>query len=136
MNLPRDFAKQNDEAILVLLLLLLNWDTSLKETDCSCREKYLIMEMVCAAWKKKVDFLFVLVLCSQSRQSSIRFPTSSNRTLQYTIQGGSGLGRQLADALSILHKLPSAKLQELLPDTYWKKVFCGVMTRYSVSLTS
>ena len=40
-----------------------------------------------------------------------------NKTLQYTIQGDSGLGRQLADALSILHKLPSVKLQELLPDT-------------------
>ena len=35
-----------------------------------------------------------------------------NRTLQYTIQGDSGLGRQLA-----VHKLPSVKLQELLPDT-------------------
>ena len=41
--------------------------------------------------------------------------TNFNRTLQYTIQGDSGLGRQLADALYILHKLPSAKLQELRP---------------------
>ena len=32
-------------------------------------------------------------------------------------EGDFGLGRQLADALSILHKLPSAKLQELFPDT-------------------
>ena len=33
------------------------------------------------------------------------------------IQKDSGLGRQLADALSIIYKLPIARLQELLPGT-------------------
>ena len=55
---------------------------------------------------------FVLAITS----IKLTFP-NFNSTLQYTIQGDSGLGRQLADALSTLHRLPSPKLQELLPDT-------------------
>ena len=37
--------------------------------------------------------------------------------MQYTIEGESGIGRQLADALSTLHGFPSRKLRLLLPDT-------------------
>ena len=37
--------------------------------------------------------------------------------LQYTIEGESGLGCQLADALSTLHRFSSERLQELLPYT-------------------
>ena len=40
-----------------------------------------------------------------------------NKALQYTIQGESGLGAQLADALSTLHGFRSQKLRLLLPDT-------------------
>jgi hypothetical protein len=39
------------------------------------------------------------------------------RVIQYTIEGESGFGRQLADALSTLHRFPSQRLQELLPNT-------------------
>ena len=44
------------------------------------------------------------------------FPNIS-KALQYTTGGESGFGRQLADALSTLHRLPSRKLRLLLPDS-------------------
>ena len=40
-----------------------------------------------------------------------------NKALQHTIQGESGYGAQLADALITLHGIPSQKLRLLLPDT-------------------
>ena len=41
-----------------------------------------------------------------------------SNALQYTVEGESGFGRQLGDALSALHELPSTKLWLLLlPDT-------------------
>ena len=66
--------------------------------------------------EKNLEFLFLAGFMRSITSIKHTFP-NFNRTLQYTIQRDSGLGRQLADALSILHKLPSAKLQELLPDT-------------------
>ena len=74
------------------------------------------MDLACVAWRRIWNSFFLLASCGQLRQSSTRF-SNFNSTLQYTIQGDSGLGRQLADALSTLHRLPSPKLQELLPDT-------------------
>ena len=77
------------------------------------------MDLVFAAWKRIWNSFFLLVLCGRLLRSNIRFPTSTEPYSTRYNQGDSGLGRQLADAdaLSILHKLPSAKLQELLPDT-------------------
>ena len=66
--------------------------------------------------EKNLEFLFLAGFMRSITSIKHTFP-NFNRTLQYTIQGDSGLKRQLADALSILHKLPSGKLQELLPDT-------------------
>ena len=66
--------------------------------------------------EKNLEFLFLAGFMRSITSIKHTFP-NFNKTLQYTIQGDSGLGRQLADALSILHKLPSVKLQELLPDT-------------------
>ena len=79
--------------------------------------------------EKNLEFLFLAGFMRSITSMKHTFP-NFNRTLQ--LQGDSGLGRQLAGALSILHKLPSAKLQELLPDTISAVLvdyfFCGVMT--------
>ena len=66
--------------------------------------------------EKNLEFLFLAGFMRSITSIKQTFP-NFNRTLQYTIQRDSGLERHIADALSILHKLPSAKLQELLPDT-------------------
>ena len=81
MNLSRGFAKQHDEALFSAVAATLklgqlsNWGNSLKETDCSCREKYLIMDLACVAWRRIWNSFFLLASCGQLRRSSTRFPT-------------------------------------------------------------
>ena len=65
--------------------------------------------------EKNLEFLFLAGFMRSIKSITQAFP-HFNKVLQYTIQGESGLGRQLADALSTLHSLPSPKLQKLLPD--------------------
>ena len=120
MNLSRDFAKQHDEALFdagagaVAATLELG---NLTDRDGLLMQRKLYNHgLGLRSMEKNLEFLF-LVGFMQSITSVKHTFSNFNKTLQYTIQGDSGLRRQLANALSILHKLPSAKLQELLSDT-------------------
>ena len=66
--------------------------------------------------EKNLEFLFVSGFMRSIKTIKNTFPNIS-KALQYTTEGESGFGRQLADALSTLHQLPSRKLRLLLPDT-------------------
>ncbi len=66
--------------------------------------------------EKNLEFLFLAGFMRSIKSIQQAFPHFS-RTLQYTIEGDSGFGRQLADALSTLHRFPTQRLQELLPNT-------------------
>ena len=66
--------------------------------------------------EKNLEFLFFAGFMRFIKSIQQAFPHFS-RILQYTIEGDSGFGRQLADALSTLHRVPSQRLQELLPNT-------------------
>jgi hypothetical protein len=65
--------------------------------------------------EKNMKFLFLAGFIKSIKSIKHSFPNLSG-ALNYTIQGESGYGRQLADALSTLHRLPSTKLRNLLPD--------------------
>ena len=66
--------------------------------------------------EKTQEFLFISGFIRSIKSVKNTFP-NINKALQYTIEGESGIGRQLADALSTLHGFPSRKLRLLLPDT-------------------
>jgi hypothetical protein len=66
--------------------------------------------------EKNLEFLFLAGFMRSLKTIKDAFPTI-NEALQYTIQGESGYGCQLTDALLALHALPSEKLRLLLPDT-------------------
>ena len=66
--------------------------------------------------EKNLEFLFLAGFMRSIKSIQQAFPHFS-RILEYTIEGDSGFGRQLADALSTLHRYPSQRLQELLPNT-------------------
>ena len=68
--------------------------------------------------EKNLEFLFLADFMRSIKTIKNVFPNMSN-ALQYTVEveGESGFGRQLGDALSALHELPSTKLRLLLPDT-------------------
>jgi hypothetical protein len=66
--------------------------------------------------EKNLEFLFLAGFMRSLKTIKNTFP-NINEALQYTIQGESGYGCQLADALLALHALPSRKLRLLLPDT-------------------
>ena len=59
-----------------------------------------------------LEFLFLAAFYAVNHVNQTHISQLQQNSTVYTIQGDSGLGRQLADALSILHKLPSMKLQE------------------------
>ena len=63
-----------------------------------------------------MEFLFLAGYMRSIKSIKRTFP-NLNGALNYTIQGKSGYGRQLADALSTMHRLPSTKLRNLLPDS-------------------
>ena len=63
--------------------------------------------------EKNLEFLFL----AGFMRSIKSIQQASPRILQYTIEGDSGFGRQLADALSTLHRFPNQRLQQLLPNT-------------------
>ena len=63
-----------------------------------------------------MEFLFLAGFMRSIKSIKRTFPNLS-AALNYTIQGESGYGCQLADALSTMLKLPSTKLRNLLPDS-------------------
>ena len=66
--------------------------------------------------EKNLEFLFLAGFMRSIRSIKHTFP-NLNKALQYTVDGESGFGRQLADALFTLQNLPNRKLRLLLPDS-------------------
>ena len=115
MNLSRSFAKQHDEALFSAVAATLELGQLTERDRLLMQRKVSNHGLGLRSMEKNLEFLFLAGFMRSITSIRHTFP-NFNRTLQYTIQGDSGLGRKLADSLSILHKLPSAKLQELLPD--------------------
>ena len=115
-HLSRDFAKQHDEAITKAVAATLDLG------ELSERDKLLMQRKISQhglglrSMEKNLEFLFLAGFMRSIECIKRSFPNLS-KALQYTIQGESGYGRQLADALLTLHTLPSTKLRSLLPDT-------------------
>jgi hypothetical protein len=115
-HLSRDFAKQHDEAIIKAVAATLDLG------DLTERDKLLMQRKISQhglglrSMEKNLEFLFLAGFMRSIECIKRAFPNLS-KALQYTIQGESGYGRQLADALLTLHTLPSTKLRMLLPDT-------------------
>ena len=116
MHLSRDFAKQHDEAISKAVA------ATLELGELTDRDKLLLQRKISKhgldlrSMKKNLEFLFLAGFIRSLKTIKNAFP-NINEALQYTIQGESGYGCQLADALLALHALPSRKLRLLLPDT-------------------
>ena len=66
--------------------------------------------------EKNLEFLFLAGFMRSIKSIQQAFPPFK-RVIQYTIEEESGFGRQLADALHTLHRIPIQRLQELLPNT-------------------
>jgi hypothetical protein len=66
--------------------------------------------------EKNLEFLFLAGFMKSIKSIRHTFP-NLHKALQYTIEGESGYGCQLADALLALHALPNRKLRLLLPDS-------------------
>ena len=122
MHLSRDFAKQHDEAICSAVA------ATLELGDLNERDKLLMQRKISKhglglrSMEKNLEFIFLAGFMRSVQSIKNAFPNFS-KVLQYTIEGESGYGRQLADALLTLHRLPSTELRALLPDT-----IAGVMS--------
>ena len=116
IHLSRDFAKQHDEAISTAVA------ATLELGDLNERDKLLMQRKISnhglglRSMEKNLEFLFLAGFMRSIKSIQQAFP-HFKRILQYTIEGESGFGRQLADALSTLHRFSSPRLQELLPNT-------------------
>ena len=114
--LSRNFAKQHDEAISKAVA------ATLELGDLTERDKLLMQRKTSKhglglrSMEKNLEFLFVSGFMRSIKTIKNTFP-NIKEALQYTTQGESGFGRQLTDALMMLHELPSRKLRLLLPDT-------------------
>jgi hypothetical protein len=115
-HLSRDFAKEHDEALSRAVA------ETLELGELTERDKLLMQRKISnhglglRSMEKNLEFLFLAGFMRSVKSIKQAFPHFKD-ILQYTLEGESGIGRQLADALSTLHTFPSTRLQELLPNT-------------------
>ena len=114
--LSRDFARQHDEAISEAVAATLDLGVLTDRDKLLMQRKISKHGLGLRSMEKKLEFLFISGFIRSIKSVKNTFP-NINKALQYTIQGESGLGRQLADALSTLHEFRNQKLRLLLPDT-------------------
>jgi hypothetical protein len=114
--LSRDFARQHDEAISEAVAATLDLGVLTDRDKLLMQRKISKHGLGLRSMEKNLEFLFISGFIRSIKSVKNTFP-NINKALQYTIQGESGLGRQLADALSTLHEFRNQKLRLLLPDT-------------------
>ncbi len=106
----------NDEAISNAVAATFDLD------ELNKRDKLLIQRKISKhgfdlkTMKKNLEFLFFAGFMRSIKSIKHTFPNLSG-ALNYTIRGESGYGYQLANALKTMHRLPSTKLRNLLPDS-------------------
>ena len=116
MHLSRDFARQHDEVLSKAVAATLDLG------ELTVRDKLLMQRKISKhglglrSMEKNLEFLFVAGFMTSVKSIKHTFP-NLNKALQYTVEGESGFGRQLADALFTLQNLPNRKLRLLLPDS-------------------
>ena len=100
MNLSRDFTKQHDEALFSAVAATLELGHLTDRDRLLMQRKVSNHGLGLRSMEKNLEFLFLADFMRSITSIKHTFP-NFNRNLQYTIQGDSGLGRQLADALSM-----------------------------------
>ena len=115
IGLSRSFAEQHDEAISNAVAATLDLGVLTERDKLLMQRKISKHGLGLRSMEKNLEFLFLAGFMRSIKSIKHTFPNLSG-ALNYTIQGESGYGRQLADALSTLHRLPSTKLRNLLPD--------------------
>ena len=114
MHLSRDFARHHGKAITEAVAKALGLD------ELNARDKLLLQRKISdhglglRSMEGNLDFFSFRVHAVSAIKRA--FPTF-HEVLNHTLEGESGLGRDLMDALEYLRGLPSQKLVNLLPAT-------------------
>ena len=116
IGLSRSFAQQHDEAISSAVAATLDLGELNERDKLLMQRKISKHGLGLRSMEKNLEFLFLAGFMRSIKSIKRTFPNLSG-ALNYTIQGESGYGCQLADALSTMHRLPSTKLRNLLPDS-------------------
>ena len=116
MHLSRDFARLHDEAITEAVA------KALELGELNARDKLLMQRKISdhglglRSMEGNLEFLFLSGFMRSVQSIKRAFPTF-HEVLHHTLEGESGLGRDLMDALEYLRGLPSQELVNLLPAT-------------------
>lgn len=111
-HLSRDFAREHDEILSRAVAATLDLGELTERDKLLMQKKITNHGMGLQSMEKNLEFFFLAGFMRSIKLIKNTFP-NLNKALQYTVEGESGYGRQLADALSTLQHLPSQKLRAL-----------------------
>jgi hypothetical protein len=115
-HLSRPFAKEHDDAIFTAVAETLDLGVLTARDKLLMQRKISKHGLGLRSMERNTDFLFLSGFMRSIKIIKRTFPNFAH-VLQHTLDGDSGIGRELADCLTVLQEGASEKLWGLLPHT-------------------